>query len=194
MSVNFKTYKSIILVYPMYAGGKFISNCLSLSNNSVPQSEEATRYLLDSPDDYEYRLSYVNKSLPNKKNMHRWNKGYEFGEYLIYGNDAYYSWINDNPNPNYLYNEITEKLSNSTFNFFIVAHNDEQALNVLKAWPNSTVIRIVNYNELQDISIKIKTTDQVDYNYLIDCCNEKTYNILRGNSWPKFKEFEEGRF
>ena len=39
MTVNFQTDKLIIMKYPPYAGGKFISNCLALSKHAVVQNE-----------------------------------------------------------------------------------------------------------------------------------------------------------
>jgi hypothetical protein len=55
MTVNYQSTNPIIMSFPSFTGGKFISNCLSLSKYACPQDPEAAEYLLKNQNDYDYR-------------------------------------------------------------------------------------------------------------------------------------------
>jgi hypothetical protein len=48
MKINYNSYNPIIIQFPRFAGGKFISNCLALSKHAVPQHSTMAKYLLDN--------------------------------------------------------------------------------------------------------------------------------------------------
>ena len=64
MMINYNSHNPVIIQFPRFAGGKFISNCLALSKYAVPQDAATARYLLDNPTDYNYRFARVNDTLP----------------------------------------------------------------------------------------------------------------------------------
>lgn len=47
----------IICSFLRFAGGKFIGNCLALSNHFCPRDAKCAEYLISCPDDYNFRLT-----------------------------------------------------------------------------------------------------------------------------------------
>lgn len=187
MKVDYKSPNPIIISFPSYAGGKFISNCLSLSKHTCPQDPEAAEYLLKNSDDYDYRLQKVMSTLPPKVKMQNW-RSYEFGDSQLYGLD-FENWFNYGLSNISAINPITQQLSTSSLKFFITDHSGPpRTNNLLKVWPNATVIRLINYRHFQDICVKLKTqylTEDLNGNY----CIEK-YNMLKGDDWPDWNQFD----
>jgi hypothetical protein len=182
---NFQTTNAVILSYLPFAGGKFLSNCLALSKHACPQDLSAAEYLLRSPDDYDFRLKTVLRSLPPKDQLTLW-KNFEFGDHNLFGR-AVDSWWNGYPKES---NDITQQLSHSGMKFFVVNHSMD-AGNLLKVWKQATIIRLINFRKFQDLSISIKNQSvpqdrsSISGNY----CQEK-YELLRGPDWPDWWDFE----
>jgi hypothetical protein len=191
--VNFNTSNPIIIHFPPFAGGKFISNCLSLSKHAVPQNRQAAEYLLNNPNDYAFRLDTALKSLPPKGDMINWIASYEYGDTDLYGS-IHKSWRTEKLSTVSV-NAITEKLSNSNLKFFICSHEGPcQVLNLLKVWPNATVIILKNCRKFIDIASQLKTSDlQPIESYAGNYCKEK-YNVLKGQDWPTWEQFEKNNY
>jgi len=166
----------IILHFPAYAGGKFIGNCMGLSKHCMISDKKSIGVLLKNPEDYDYRLDMVLSTLPEKKDMHKWVTHFEFGE-LIQHNQFSENDTNI---------DIIHDLFNSDSKFTITAHSLHGVENILMVCGKATVISLVNYTDFQTISYSKKGTR------LIDNANETIakYNILRGDSWPTWSEFE----
>ena len=176
MKINYNSDKVIIIQFTRFAGGKFISNCLALSKYAVPQYDKAGIYLLTNPDDYDYRLSQIQKTLPQTvEEMKQWIETYEFGE-----NQQ---------------NSILEQLSNSNLNFFITAHSPEETAGYLKSWPNAKVIVLTNVRKFSDIARERKgTSAQIDdKDFYGVYCVEK-YNLYKINDWPTWDQFNDAKF
>lgn len=189
MTDYFETQNATVLSFPAHSGGKFLSNCLSLSQNCCPQDPDAAEYLLEFPDDYESRLRMVLKTLPPPDQMLRWTS-FEYGDSQLYGR-AYQSWLDGvvaEPNA------ITKKLCDSNMRFFIVDHSMEP-INLCKVWKQATVIRLINFPKFRKLawlkkqgSVPKKSV-RIDSNY----CIEK-YNILRGQDWPTWEQFQRSGY
>jgi hypothetical protein len=174
MKINYNSNKAIILQFPRFAGGKFISNCLALSKYAVPQDATVGSYLLDNPEDYDYRVKQLTTTLPpSTAEMRNWINKYEFGD--------------KQQEP------ILDRLSNNNLNFFLMAHQPTSTIELLERWPNAKVIVLTNFRRFSDISYKHKnngeTINSVSGNY----CIEK-YNVLKGDDWPTWDEFNVAKF
>jgi len=170
MKINYNSDKVIIIQYTKFSGGKFIGNCLALSKYAVPQYDKASIYLLTNPDDYDYRLSQIQKTLPQTvEELEAW-VGYEFGEHQQ--------------------NSVLDQLSNSNLNFFITSHCPEETAGHLKLWPNAKVIVLINVRKFADIAREIKgNVEGADGVY----CVEK-YNSYKGKDWPTWGQLNDAKF
>ena len=83
--INFNSSNPIIIQFPRFAGGKFISNCLSLSKHAVPQDKTLAEYLLLRPDDYQFRFDNLINTLPPPHDMINWITYYELGDTQFFG-------------------------------------------------------------------------------------------------------------
>lgn len=178
----------IIISFPRYAGGKFISNCLSLSKFCCPQDPVAAEYLLTSPADYDYRLNAIMNTLPLcRAEMTKWIDKYEFGDTQLY-QQSISQWrngIDDQPNA------LVTRLLKSEFRLFLTAHGGDIAVQkLLKVWPNSTIIKLINHTKFSEISRSLKSTDNKSLDdHAGNYCRSK-YLELAGESWPTWDEFE----
>ena len=178
----------IIIAFPRYAGGKFISNCLSLSRFTCPQDTETAKYLLEHSDDYDYRLNSVMRTLPpTRSDMIDWISKFEFGDFQMYG-PAVNSWQNGNYKP---HTDLVDKLITSGFRLFLTAHGGDTAVrNLLKIWPNSTIVKLINHVEFSNISRSLKSNDNKTLEDHAGNYCEKKYTDLAGQSWPSWQQFE----
>jgi hypothetical protein len=183
------TNSFIVLFFPRFAGGKFLSNCLALSRHCVPQDLAAANYLVDHPNDYQYRLDCILKTLPaDQESMINWIPQYEFGDLNLYG-----KVINDWQAgvANYDLNQVTKKIIESGLKTFITTHGSEQELrNLCAVWPNLSIVKLVNHSAFRKISWSLKSdgTQRLD-SWVGNYCQTK-YNQLAGPSWPDWKSFE----
>lgn len=191
--VNFNSTNPVIIQFTPFAGGKFISNCLSLSKYAVPQDTRAAEYLINNSDDYQFRLETALNSLAPRHDMLNWISMYEYGDADLYG-PVQEIWRTGNPTVNYI-NSLTEQLSNSNLKFFICSHRGPgEVSNLLKVWPNATVIVLKNYRKFFEIAAKLKTSDlQPIESYAGNYCKEK-YNMLKGHDWPTWEQFENDNY
>lgn len=181
----FQTKNATILSYVPYSGGKFLSNCLSLSKHACPQDPFTAEYLLNHPDDYEYRLQSVLKTLPPHDKLLQW-RSYEFGDIKLYGS-AFVSWNSGQIGD---VNRLTMDLCRSHMKFFICNHAMDPS-NLVKIWNNATVVRLINVSRFQKICLAKKNSEHIDNISEIsgNFCQEK-YEQLKGNDWPSWNKFE----
>lgn len=192
MKINFNSNNAIIIQFPRYAGGKFISNCLALSRHAVPQDAQSAEYLLENPIDYQYRLKSVLDTLPPPNMMTDWITHYEFGDTQLFGS-AHRQWrqgFTDEPNVN----PIMAHLTNLNLKFFITCHSGpEELLKLLEVWPNATILMLINHTKFSSISSILKNNSKDIDQYAGNYCKSK-YNLLAGPDWPSWEEFEIAKF
>lgn len=174
MNINYNSYYPIIIQFPPFAGGKFICNCLALSKYAVPQDAEIANYLIQNPDDYDYRFSQVIKTIPETTiEMKKWIAKYEYGD--------------KQQAP------ALAQLSNSNLNFYLVAHHPTNTTELLKLWKNAKLIILTNFRKFSDIAIKLKSNDLTVEDVSGNYCAEK-YSLLKGSDWPTWDEFNKAKF
>jgi hypothetical protein len=179
----------IILSFPRFAGGKFISNCLSLSKKCCPQDPQCAEYLLSNPDDYQFRFDSVMKTLPpTRKEMINWISTYEFGDVQLYGKTRFNNWLSGTATPP---DTLVNRLIDSNFNLFITAHGGDVTIqNLLKAWPDATILKLINHTKFSNISKNLKSNDSISIEEHAGNYCKKKYLELAGTSWPSWEEFE----
>jgi hypothetical protein len=174
--------------FPRFAGGKFISNCLSLSQHCCPQDTYTATHLLNNSKDYNLRLQQVLKTIPaTKKEMIHWIPKYEFGDIQLYGS-ACEHWSNGiSAAPTVL----VQQLIDDNFKLFLNAHGGEfNVKNLLKVWPNSCVIKLINHSKFSEISRRLKSNDKKTINdHAGNYCKQK-FQELAGETWPTWEQFE----
>ena len=147
---------------------------MALSKYAVPQDAVIADYLVDNPEDYNYRFKQIIKTLPDTAaEMKNWISKYEFGDQQLA--------------------PALAQLSNSNLNFFLVAHQPYNTAELLTLWKNAKLIVLTNFRQFSNISCKLKnngeTIERVSGNY----CVEK-YNLLKGTSWPSWEDFNTAKF
>jgi hypothetical protein len=186
--IDFQTPRAIILHFPRYAGGKFISNCLSLSKYACPQHASAVDYLIENPTDYQYRLNKVMTTLPPQNDAHNWINRYEFGDQQLFG-PSVLKWRNG-----VAVDQTTvqaNRLLQTSMHFFFTSHGHPSDL--LKVWSCAKVIILINHWEFSRISKQLKFKLIDTKNHAGNYCKEH-YELLSGDSWPNWDEFESSGF
>jgi len=59
MNFNFNTSNLVVFQFPRYAGGKFVINCLGLSDNMVLQSRSLAQRQVDGTISLEDKKKYI---------------------------------------------------------------------------------------------------------------------------------------
>jgi hypothetical protein len=174
--------------FPRFSGGKFISNCLSLSKHCCPQSPIMANHLITNPSDYKYRLEGILTTLPTTRyEMINWIQRYEFGDTQFYGSSAN-SWQQG------LSAEISAlvmQVLNAGMSVFLTAHGgDVSVKNLLRIHPDAVVVNLINHVNFSTISQKLKSTSSLTLDdYAGNYCKSK-YEQLAGLDWPAWQDFE----
>jgi hypothetical protein len=187
MDRHFLTSRATVVSYPAYCGGKFLINCLALSKWACPQDPIAAQYLVDRPNDYDYRLDTVLRTLPHQDRMKDW-QSFEFGDQQLYGYQTVKMWQQGQAIE---LNDITMKICDANLQFFLV-DNTLEPLGLLKIWKSAKIVRLINAKQFQRISLEKKTnnTDIDPKKYNGNYC-EEFYDKLKGPDWPAWSEFEK---
>lgn len=150
----------IIMWFPAYAGGKFISNCLCLSKHFVPS---VTDFDLTKTLDIDYRLETVLRTLPDKDHMKNWLQ-YEFGEHDRSG-DFY-------------------KLAKSMkLRCIRTTHNYNAEL--INEWKPSSIVKLIHYEEFRRLAFSLKKINRP----LLNEDDQIRYEQVSGAAWPTYEEF-----
>jgi hypothetical protein len=196
MSIDFNTDQIIIVDFPGFGGGKFIMSCLSLSKHATPQNTKIADYLLNNPEDYEYRLNAVMSTLPPPEEMTKWRERWEFGDTEFYGGDVLTSLKNWKHGPHHmtpvnqrLYNLISKQMC-----FFITSHGGTGMVEkIVDVWPNARIVSLINSEKFWNIAVRLKQDKVQDpkfASYAGNMCQDK-YQLLKGPDWPDWDLFEK---
>ena len=151
----------ILLVYPKYVGGKFIANCLALSQHCLIQDKtlaekDMSLSTFDS-DYYDFKLDSVLKSIPPRDKMRNWSK-YEFGCKELYGIDEDFYMQNDLEQiRNHIkQSDIFNAIRASKRSTCIVTHDYKSLKKYLQVYPNAKVIDFQNFDYFRRLSATLK--------------------------------------
>lgn len=176
MSIDLTSPNLILLYYPPFAGGKFVSNSLSLSRYCIlPDIKFAPLDLGYTTFDnsyYEFKLNAVLSTLPPPDQVRNWRR-YEFKEYMIHGlynND--YGEYELNYFQNFKFTPLLENLLKSNRDHCFVSHYHNVALGFKSVWANCKIITLVNWFKFIKIAGTLKHSENEDIikhlDYLID--------------------------
>jgi len=154
--------KDISVFYPSYAGGKFISNCLTLSKHVALNPKKNVKntdieFLIS--EDYNFKLNYILSTLPKKSLMNQW-LNYEVEEYT---RDC----------------EIYKKINSMGYRVCFMPHTYDEILN------NCHIINLKRFHKFQSIAYELKKTNRPMPSEFL----EERYNTIKGTDWPNFKDF-----
>jgi hypothetical protein len=149
----------ILLVYPKYVGGKFISNCLSLSRHCVVQHKDlalADLAFKDHDDSYyNFKLKAVMRSIPPSQLIKRWAQ-FEFGCKELYGVDeVFYQDSSVKEIKEYIANsEIFKKLDNHQS--CVITHDYQTFLKYLYIHNDAKIVDFVNFDRFRRLAATLK--------------------------------------
>ena len=154
--------------FPLYTGGKFISNCLSLSKYAQPMTTKGIDHITSIPEDYEFRLELILQTLPDRKNVHNWS-AYEFSDTRFHGSNSDI--------------KIHNKLDH-----FRTVHCFTELENWLQLHNNNVIITLTNWEKFRKLAHGLKDT-----NNQRPIGNEpethEYYQTIMGADWPDWKQF-----
>jgi len=160
----------ILLIYPKFVGGKFISNCLALSRHCVAQdariADLESKMKKYDQRYYDFKLSVVMKSLPNAEHMKDW-LNYEYGCFQLYGIDEedYKQLSILDLKEKVARLDVVNILANNNKNSCIITHDYRTAMKYLLVHPTATIIEFKNFDVFRDRARALKSTGQDDDDY-----------------------------
>jgi hypothetical protein len=167
--------KVVIVCYPGGAGGNFLINCLSLSDQCVLRDAQLAEQQLKFGTSSLEKTNYFLNQLDQTRINNYWNDlnlgcanlfGIENLDYLLNYPDIIKKKFN------YIVSELIE---NNKY-LFIVAHSTQYVDAYLKFWPNARTVFLTDYHDfIQRRGYKQK----VEIEKL-----KKYWNTVRGTDWP----------
>lgn len=179
-------YPLVVVNFPKFAGGKFLINCLSLSQHTVPQHAESALLLIANPRNIALRKQVVFGSLPNADDMVHWDN-YELGCQQLYGSEVDY-WRRGIRMEST--SDVVAPLTCSDLTGFMVSHNLDEVRQLQRVWPNLIMIRLFNYEHWQNLSLNLKGGTPGLSKYNGNECEEQ-YDEIAGPDWPTWQQFAE---
>jgi len=173
--INREYDKIIILCYPEGAGGNFLINCLSLSDQCVLRDAKLAEQQLIVGTSAKEKLDYFQTQIDISKRTNRWNDlglgcdnlfGVESLSYL----ESYPEIIEKK------FNYVIPQLINQQKYLFIVAHSTQYFNACYEFWPNARAIFLTDYHDFVQqrnylgAENKTKLTDY--------------WNTVKGPDWP----------
>lgn len=159
--------KDIVMMFPAYAGGKFISNCLCLSKHVVPPY---MKFNFDKIENYFYRLDIVSRSLPPVNDINNWLY-YEFDHDLVLESPKFYK---------------TAK----SLNLRCIGISHRFDINELTKWNNPDIVKLIRYEKFRHIAYSLKKTNRP----FVDEDSQERYEQIKGLAWPTYEEFSSVGF
>lgn len=194
--IDTSTSNMIIFYFPVFSGGKFLMNCLSLSKYCVPQSIKIAEHSLLEPEDYNFKLQEILKTLPPVTDLKHWVQQWEFNPYDFYGPLAevttqgiFQNWKNKKSNN---VDQLLTKLINNDIDFFAYTRTFNTLKSMVEVFPNAKIIILANFEKFQKLAFDLKQSNPwPGYSNLCgNECQEK-YNMLKGNNWPSWRKFQK---
>lgn len=172
MRINFQTSNIVIVCYPASAGGKFLINCLGLSNDAVFQDSKLAEKQLNGEFSQEDKIQFLAARLTDASTNCRWTDlGLGCTELFGIPNQVTTDHYAETIQQSAAHLDVIDTLSNSDKKFFIVAHGLKMLDAHLGMWPNAKVIYF--YNCQKFINFRAKKNAQ------------KIWDSLKGSSWPE---------
>jgi hypothetical protein len=138
MNINFDTDNMILCIYPRFAGGKFLKNCLGMDDKVVFQDSILAEKQLAGNFDITDKLQYLLLKLKQVQISSHWTD-LELGCTRLFGfGEGDYTEITKS------FKEIIELLSHSELNFILGVHHVQNLQPILNVWKNAKIIVFTN--------------------------------------------------
>jgi hypothetical protein len=177
--MNFDADNFVIVAFPRYAGGKFLINCLGLSDDAVLQDKSLAEKQLNGNFSHDDKINYILIKLSNEadyKNQKNW-MDLDLGCDLLLGH--YETWYEKKEPIQYF--DIVNTLSNRSEKFFIVAHKSYNVANIIKIWKNAKIIFFTNTLHFRHLRIGMDNHSVLDPKWETKCkqlIKEENFNNL----------------
>lgn len=167
--INKNTDRLVIAFYPPRAGGKFLLNCLGLSDNFVLQDQSLAKQQLEGKFTGRNKLELLLERLDQVDD--HWND-LNLGCLELFGDHSYKdttaAFFDIGRHGKFF--PVIRKLSISDVYFPTVAHNLLELKNTLYHWPNAKVIQL---NDSEKFRTKYHRTASKNF-----------WNDIKGKDWP----------
>jgi len=161
---NLETTNLTIIWFHNYSGGKFMANCLGLSDHGFFGHKELTEAQLRgefSPDD---KLNYLLEQLSDIKKGVFWND-LDITDNKFFGVDK--KEYTD-PWRGISYNSFVKDISYGDHKFFIATHFNPEVIEIKKIWKNANIILFINPHEYVKKRAKNDPQIRIFYDRLAD--------------------------
>jgi len=144
--MNFDTNNLIIVVFPINAGGRFLVNCLGVSDNAVFQDRILAQRQMDLDFGPQDKFNFLKNEINNVTKEEGWNDlNLSDGALFGFANKDYL--LSPELVQKYApFTEISCIVNDANKKFFITAHWPLQLPCYLSAWPNAIIIVLENFN------------------------------------------------
>ena len=147
MSLDINTNKLTLVHYPHGAGGKFLINCLSLSDQCVFSHAKLIARQLQGKFDSESKIQYIKTQLESTTSSN-WND-LDLGCYQMFGFPVH-PFAFRNPDLHWVLekfmNTEMHDLSVSGKKWFLITHDCVSLSQYLNYWSNAKAILFVNFD------------------------------------------------
>lgn len=173
--INQEYNKIIILCYPAGAGGNFLINCLSLTDQCVLRDAKLAEQQLSTGFSVQEKLNYFRNQLKLSLINQRW-QDLNLGCSNLFGIDNEMYFFQYPEIIQKKFNYVIEQLINQEKYLFIVAHSTQFLDAYLKFWSQARVIFLTDYRDF---------VYQRGYGTKVDIKRLTAYwSTVRGDTWP----------
>jgi len=162
---NYNTHKLVIVAYPTGAGGKFLINCLGISEKACLQDWEL--YDLTSKQKKQLILDRL-ESTPKGT----WND-LDLGCFKMFENNLAGMTAEEIHSIDWEFQKIVE-ISNGNKYYFQVTHTEQDYAKLVNTFPNAHTINFINCNQIKRDIYNPKTDLNIESEFTFDVNNYKT--------------------
>ena len=161
-NIRADTDRLIVAHYPQGYGGKFLLNCLGLSQHMVLQDNELARQQLAGTLNPNQKLDFLLSRLKEVKQA--WCD-LHLGCVQLFGCETYKFQRHHGFELRYhRFNPVIQELSHGTTYFASVAHDVWQLSNTLESWPGARVINLINADQF--LELYRPSSQQIEWRFL----------------------------
>ena len=169
--------KIIILCYPAGAGGNFLINCLSLSDQCVLRDAVLASQQITSGTSTEEKIKYFQNCLNKSLSDQTW-QDLNLGCSNLFGVNHNIYFFEYPEIIQKKFNYVIKQLIDQKKYLFIVAHTTQSLNAYLKFWHQARVIFLTDYHDF---------INRRNYAPTLDVENLTHYwSMIKGESWPNF--------
>lgn len=179
---DFLTDRLVVVYYPLGAGGKFLINCLGLSDQCVFQHIDLVQQQLAGEFSTADKHEFLQDQLKNVDGL--WND-IDLGCRELFGLDQTVrnsEWWKPELSHYQPYNPELKKLIDSGKTFFATAHHSRGLEWLLKLWPNA---RVIDCREGPNFLQQLRRHHPAKPEFASIESRNRIWNSIKKDSWPE---------